>query len=293
MSLFQAFSSYNSDEISTICPVRNTMWIGTAKGILKLKHAPTLTTKFKGYLRTDGLQPPFILNIVHIAEKSSVLVSTDKGEVWAFEDKLTPKGLVIQERLRLPDQTNCYQMMAVNIRGSLEVWGTMDKSQLLMLSQKMGGWTMEIFPVSCETESIRSWQFFHIAHATFEDQHKVTQDHLWVPYWKKSYTVCWDLQKREPRGGLDTTALSPPGMIFHMYELSSHVQYHKKKNVQNSEQFVQCFSLQQQNTAQFSHTTYLYMLCTYIPISLSLSFVYCVIVFYVYIGAPTCSLQMT
>lgn len=184
------------------------MWIGTTKGILKLKHAPTLTTKFKGELKTEGrsLEETYVLAITHVKKASCVLVSTNANEIWAFNDTLTPEGLIIEERMGLKPGINCYQLAVVEVRGSLEVWGTMDDSQLIMLTTQGKGWMMDgPFRVECK----QSWQFYHIAHAAFEDKEGETQNHLWVPYWKKSSIVCWDLQKRQHKTTLDTSALRP------------------------------------------------------------------------------------
>ena len=182
------------------------MWIGTTKGILKLKHAPTLTTKFKGELKTEGrsVNKTHVLTIAHVKKESSVLVSTDANEIWAFSDKLIPEGLAIEERMSLSQNTNCYQMAVVEVSGSLEVWGTMDNSQLIMLRRQGKGWTMERpYKIDCRP----TWQFYHITHAEFEDEKGVPHNHLWVSYWTKSSMVCWDLQKRQCRTELGTTAL--------------------------------------------------------------------------------------
>lgn len=187
-----------------ICPVRNMMWIGTAQGILKLKHAPTLITKFKGELKTEGksVDNTFVLAIVHVKKASSVLVSTDAGEIWAFDDKLTPEGLVIEERMKLKKGTNCYQMVVVEVQGSLEVWGTTDLTQLIMFKRVGRGWMVDgQYTVECK----QKWQFYNIAHAEFKDKDGVIQNHLWVSYRQKGLIICWDLQKRQYRTQLDTT----------------------------------------------------------------------------------------
>ena len=201
----QAYSTGSNDQITTICPVRNMMWIGTTKGILKLKHAPTLRTMFKGDLTTAG-RATTVLTIAHVQKVSTVLVTTNTNEIWAFNDTLTPEGLIIEERMSLERGTNCYQLAVVEVKGSLEVWGTMDNSQLIMLRKQGREWMMEgPYRIDCKQQ----WQFNHIAHATFEDKNGETQNHLWVPYWEKRYIVCWDLQKREHRTTLETTALRP------------------------------------------------------------------------------------
>lgn len=208
----QVFAGYSSDQISVICPVRNMMWIGTAKGILKLKHAPTLSTKFKGDLTTEGRRTPYILSIVHVAKTSTVLVTTDKGDIWAFRDRLTPQGLTIEDHLVLPEDKTCYQLIVIEVGGSLEVWGTMDHSQLLLLEKKRQGWEMRTFDVASKPQ----WQFFHIAHATFEDKNGRTQNHLWMPYWMKSHIVCFDAQARQLKTTLDTSSLKLGMHLMHV-----------------------------------------------------------------------------
>ena len=206
MSYLQAYACRSHDQITTICPVHDMMWIGTTKGILKLKHAPTLSTKFKGELKTEGrsIEETFVLSIAHVEQTSSVLVSTNAHEIWAFSDKLTNEGLVIEERMRLADGTNCYQMIIVEVLGSLEVWGTMDYSQLVMFKKQGKGWMVDgQYKINVKPES----QFFHIAHAAFTDMGGITQDHLWVPYRQKGSIVCWDLQTRKYKTKIDTSVL--------------------------------------------------------------------------------------
>lgn len=195
------------DQITAICPVRNMMWIGTANGILKLKNTSTLNTKFKGELKTEGepLSPQkiHVLSIVHVEQTSSVIVSTDVGEIWAFSDKLTDKGLVIEEHMILKERANCYQMAVVEVEGSVEVWGTMDNSQLLMLKQQGRGWMMdEPYKVAVKPQ----WQFFCIADAAFRDKGGTAHNHLWVSYRSKGTIVSWDLQKRQYRTTIDTSS---------------------------------------------------------------------------------------
>ena len=195
------------DQITAICPVRNMMWIGTAEGILKIKHTTTLNTKFKGELKPEE-EPPsprntHVLAIVHVEKKSSVIVSTDTGEIWAFSDKLTREGLVIEEHMRLQVGKSCYQMVVVEVEGSVEVWGTLDNSQLLMLKQHEGrGWMVEKYEVECKLQ----WQFFCIAHAAFEVEGGTTHNHLWLSYRQKRTVVSWDLQKRMYRATVDTAS---------------------------------------------------------------------------------------
>ena len=204
LTFSQVFACRSRDQIMAICPVRNLMWIGTAKGILKLKHARSLNTKFKGELKTDGKSASntFVLAIVHVEKTSSVLVSTNAGEIWGFSDRLTKEGLVIEERMKLSQGTNCYQMVVVEVQGSLEVWGTTDKTQLILFKKQGRGWMVDgQYRVECKQD----WQFFNIAHAEFEDSEGLTQNHLWVSYRHKGLVVCWDLQNRQYKAQLDTT----------------------------------------------------------------------------------------
>ena len=199
----QVYAGHSRDQILAICPVRNMMWIGTTNGILKLKHAPTLVTKFKGKLKTETTPNPFILNITHVDKTSSVLVTTSANDIWVFHDKLSDKGLVIEDHLMLPNSINCYQLAMLEVGGSLEVWGTMDRNQLLLLEKKRLGWEMQWFHVKSKQE----WQFFHIGHATFEDKSGQIQNHLWASYRQKSHLVCWNVQDRQLLTTLDTTSL--------------------------------------------------------------------------------------
>ena len=195
-----------SDQITAICPVRNMMWIGTTNGILKLKNTSTLNTKFKGELKSEGEQPltprnTHVLSIAHVEQTSSVIVSTNVGEIWVFSDKLTDKGLVIEEHVILKDRTNCYQMAVVEVEGSVEVWGTMDNSQLIMLKQQGREWMIdEPYKVDVKPE----WQFFCITHAEFQDEGGSSHNHLWMSYRSKGTVVSWDLQKRQYRVKVDT-----------------------------------------------------------------------------------------
>ena len=184
------------------------MWIGTANGILKLKHTSTLNTKFKGELKTEGEsrspKDTHVLAIAHVEKTSSVIVSTNVGEIWAFVDKLAPEGLVIEEHMRLREGTSCYQMAVVEVEGSVEVWGTMDDAQLIMLKRQDGSWMMDK-PYEVGGGN-RNRQFFCIAHAAFRDQGGRAHNHLWVSYRHKGTIASWDLQKRQYRATVDTVS---------------------------------------------------------------------------------------
>ena len=194
------------DQITAICPVRNMMWIGTTNGILKLKNTSTLNTKFKGELKTEGEQPlsprnTHVLSIAHVEQTSSVIVSTTMGEIWAFNDKLTENGLMIEEHMILNERANCYQMAVVEVEGSVEVWGTMDNSQLIMLKKQGKGWMMEE-PYKVDVKP--KGQLFCITHTAFSDKDGSTHNHLWMSYRSKGIIVSWDLQRRQYRATVDT-----------------------------------------------------------------------------------------
>jgi hypothetical protein len=122
---------------------------------------------------------------------------------------LTSEGLVIEERMELKANTNCYQMVVVEVQGSREVWGTLDRNQLVMLKRHgRGGWMMD-GPYQVQYEHSRpEWQFFCIAHAAFQDKAGMPQNHLWASYRQKRTTICWDLQKRQYKAMCSTDSFT-------------------------------------------------------------------------------------
>ena len=200
MSLFdfQSFSGYCSkEEVSALCPVKNMMWMGTTTGTLKVFHAPTLKAKFTGKLAVGVDRPSCVLNILHIPSISCVLVSTANGDIWSFHDKLTDKGLVIQCRLALIDNYQCYHLVAVEREGLVEVWGTMDNSQLCLLeSDGALGWKTQEVKVQTGDPKLRLCS--HIALANFKNGSKgVEQNHLWISYRSRGVLVSWDANSRQ------------------------------------------------------------------------------------------------
>ena len=180
-----------------LCPVKNTMWMGTTTGTLKVFHAPTLKAKFTGKLVVDvSGRPSCILNILHIPSISCVLVSTANGEIWSFRDTLTPKGLVIQDQLALTDYYQCYHLVAVEREGAVEVWGTMDNSQLCLLETNgEGRWKSQEIKVNTGDPKLRLCS--HIALANFTNTRGVGQNHLWISYRSRGVLVAWNADSRQ------------------------------------------------------------------------------------------------
>ena len=193
----QSFTGYCSkEEVSALCPVKNTMWMGTTTGTLKIFHAPTLKAKFTGKLIVGVGRPSCILNILHVPSASCVLVSTANGVIWAFQDTLTGNGLVIQCRLTLTDYYQCYHLVAVEREGEVEVWGTMDNSQLCLLERDAGlQWKSQEIKVNTGDPKLRLCS--HIALASFISKRGAMENHLWISYRSRGVLVVVDASSRQ------------------------------------------------------------------------------------------------
>ena len=171
------------------------MWMGTTTGTLKVFHAPSLKAKYTGKLVLGFGNPSCILNILHVESISCVLVSTASGEIWSFHDSLAPEGLIIQCRLTLTDNFQCYHLVAVESEDSVEVWGTMDNSQLCLLESDGAGWKSQEIKVNTGDPKLRVCS--HIALAHFKDKRGVLQNHLWISYRSRGVLVAWDATSRQ------------------------------------------------------------------------------------------------
>ena len=209
----QSFSGYCSkDEVSSICPVRNSMWTGTSSGTLKVFHAPTLKAKYAGKLTMEGLPASAILDIRHVEETSSVLVATVNGEIWSFYDRIVPGGLKIQDRIILPEMSPCYHMVKVNVQGSVEVWGTLDNNRVLLLEKSGGpGWRKLEFESNPGDSRLRLCSF--VAHASFTGKDGSMHNHVWLSYRHRSVLVCWDARTRRQKCVLDCAKKLRTGIV--------------------------------------------------------------------------------
>lgn len=179
-----------------MCPVHNMMWMGTTTGTLKVFHTPTLKAKFTGKLATGSSSSSCILNIVHVPSNMCVLVSTANGDILSFHDGLTTKGLVIQCRLTLSDFYQCYHLVAIERDGTVEVWGTMDNSQLCLLeSDGRAGWKSQNIKVETGDPKLRLCS--HLALANFKDKQGREQTQLWISYRSRGVLVAWDAAARK------------------------------------------------------------------------------------------------
>ncbi len=115
----QHFSGYCSrDEITSMCSVRNLMWMGTTSGSIKVFHAPTLKVKFTCALEREGPEGKTncaILDILYVEEMRTVLVANFSGEVWSFYDSIVDDGLRLQCKITLPDDSPCYHLAKVSM----------------------------------------------------------------------------------------------------------------------------------------------------------------------------------
>lgn len=171
--------------------------MGTTTGTLKVFHAPTLKAKFTGKLTVGKVRPSCVLDILHVEKLSCVLVSTANGDIWSFHDSLTTKGLKIQCRLTLTDNYQCYHLVTVEIEERVEVWGTLENSQLCLLEQDGAMWKSQEIKVNTGDPRLRVCS--HIALASFKDKKGVLQNHLWISYRSRGVLVSWDALSRQQR----------------------------------------------------------------------------------------------
>ena len=197
----QTFSGYcSSDEVAAICPVRNTIWIGTSTGTLKIFHAPTLKTKFNGKLQLPKQPPSFILDIRHVPETSTVLVANANGDIWSLYDRIVPGGIQIQNRIELSDLSPCYHLVKVNEQGHIEVWGTMENNRLLILEKSADSsemWAKSELKVEPGNPKLQLCSY--IVHTCFTGRDGRQLSHIWVSYRNRSVLVSFDVKPRSQR----------------------------------------------------------------------------------------------
>ena len=205
----QIFSGFCSkDEVRAICPVGNTVWMGTSTGTLKIFHAPTLQVQYARQLdvEMEFWDTPGIIEIRHVKEACSVLVATGKGEIWSILDHVVSGGLKIQDRILPPSNTTnitCNRMVTVNYsQQSVEVWGTMSENRIFVLKPAGGGlWRKQEFEPTVEDSNLRAC--LYIAHASFSGRNGLMQNHVWHSYRSKAVLVCWDAETKQQRHVLD------------------------------------------------------------------------------------------
>ena len=171
--------------------------MGTTTGTVKVFHAPTLKAKFTGKLALGRQTPSCILDILHVAKASCVLVSTVDGIIWSFHDRLFPQGLMIQSRMTMTDNYPCYHLVEVRTEKSLEVWGTMDDSQLCLLERDRNDWKVQEMKVLTGDPKLRVCA--HIVLASFKSKKGILQNHLWISYRSRGTLVCWDTSLHQQR----------------------------------------------------------------------------------------------
>ena len=77
------------EEIHSMCLIRNTTWMGTSTGTLRIIHAPTLKVQHSWKLPYRDNKPSSILKILHVQEKSCVLVTTHGADIWSMHDQVS------------------------------------------------------------------------------------------------------------------------------------------------------------------------------------------------------------
>ena len=188
------------------------MWLGTTSGTLKIFHAPTLKAKFTGKLAIGGIQASSILDICHVPKASCVFIATVNGDLWTFDDCLSPRGLRIQNRLTLTDNYRIYHLVVVETATSVEVWGTVDDSQLCLLEREESGWKSQEMKIVTGDPKLRVCS--HITLASFKNKRGVQQSYLWISYRSRGLLVAWDASSRKQRALVNCNSFPQlkPGM---------------------------------------------------------------------------------
>ena len=175
------------------------IWMGTITGTVMVFHAPTLKKEFAGKLtRTvSNSENSVILDIQHVSETSSVIITKDNGEIWFLRDRIIRGRLQIEHQLILPNYSPCYHMVKVKVEGSIEVWGTMENNQVLLLEKQQSGWSRT--DLVADPEDHRPRLCFYIVHTSFTGIDGSELSHIWISYQNKSLMVSFDVKTRKQR----------------------------------------------------------------------------------------------
>ena len=174
--------------------------MGTSSGTIKIFHAPTLKVRFAGKMeKPGGSAASFILNILHVEEASSVLVTSHNGEIWIFSDQVVPGGLKVRDCITLPESSPCFHLVKIpsSVPGTVEVWGTMDHNRILLLEHKEKKW--KHLELEAKPGDSRLNLCSYITHSTFTGSDGRECSHAWVSYRNRSILVSFDTLTRKQR----------------------------------------------------------------------------------------------
>lgn len=101
---------FSHGKITTMCPVYNTIWMGTSMGDIVVYHATSITDTPVIEGQTNGHS---VLNILHVEELGVVLLSNSFGQVWCYNDVVND-GPKLQYTIELPNGLYCYHMVKVS-----------------------------------------------------------------------------------------------------------------------------------------------------------------------------------
>jgi serine/threonine protein kinase/ankyrin repeat protein/GTPase SAR1 family protein len=223
------FGYVGKEEIQSLCPVRNAIWIGTALGNLRIVHSPFLSVKYSGNLFSSPDQQAAILKILHVNEENCVLISLTSCEVFSVHDRLIgePPSLAKEQVILTTDREAggpVYDMVKAEVNGQLQVWGTMDNNTLLLLVKNgQGEWTSsyhDVYPYSHHMKVCS-----HIVLCSFMEE-GTKLDHLWISYRSKGGLVCFDPQAKQQRRTINCTEMlrskKDPDMTNQVTSLLAH-----------------------------------------------------------------------
>ena len=174
--------------------------MGDNSGVIAIKTFDgRLKCKFKGELKVlseDETVPISILDMYHVEETSTVLVSTknlrdESGEIWLIKDRIKTGGLQVLRKLYQPV---CNHLIKVKTPDLPSLWGTMNNSNSLLLFTQMPQqqWTLQ-------EELLVDKAFQHcsfIVHTTFVGRDEIEHCHVWVADSDQPFLVAIDVETK-------------------------------------------------------------------------------------------------
>ena len=179
--------------------------MGTASGILRILHAPTAKLIHSWNLPCPENKSSSILKILHVEEKSCVLITTHSDEIWSLCDRLVHKtGLAVQQKI-LIDDFSVYDLVKVNLPdGGLEVWGTMDNNTLVLLESDGDKWKWSHHKL----KPVAHMKFCsHVVCCSFVSTEGREERQLWVSYRGRGYLVCFNARERRDHRAINFVEL--------------------------------------------------------------------------------------
>jgi len=172
------------------------VWLGNDQGELRVIDAKTLRLIFVRHLADKNHTSGCILDIVHVKDDHTVMVSTDNCDVWIFLDIPDQGGLQLHSHIKFSDQCLIFHMTVVVVNGSPEVWGTCSENKLMVFQCRQSKW--EYSELQCEPFSGgHLLTCALVTNSVFTGSHGDTRCHVWLSFNRRSSIVCWDVVKKK------------------------------------------------------------------------------------------------